>query len=160
MANEKLFYSYDQIHTLIKQGSHTVLEDNFNPDLILAIGGGGFIPGRILRNYINVPIVSLTMNFYNDKEEIQDKPNIEQMIDKSIVAGKRVLIVDEVDDTRKTLAFLLDYFAENGYEFEKLGIFVVHNKIKPKSYTFNGAVKYYSCVEVEDKWVVYPWDRI
>ena len=82
------------------------------------------------------------------------------MIDKSIVAGKRVLIVDEVDDTRKTLAFLLDYFAENGYEFEKLGIFVVHNKIKPKSYTFNGAVKYYSCVEVEDKWVVYPWDRI
>lgn len=45
MADEKVYVSYDDVHRLLAKVSQTVLE-SFKPDFIIAIGGGGFIPGK------------------------------------------------------------------------------------------------------------------
>ncbi len=52
---------------MIKEGS--IRLKNFKPDYIVAIAGGGLIPARILRTFINVPIISVTISFYNDKNQ-------------------------------------------------------------------------------------------
>lgn len=151
---DKLYYSYQDIHNLVKQGS--IRLKDFKPDYIIAVAGGGLIPARILRTFIGVPIISVTISFYNDKNEIMDIPKILQWIDKETIKGKNILIVDEVDDTRKTLSYLVEFFRQNS---KKLGVFVVNNKIKPKVYQIPDDVFYISCRENTDIWINYPWDN-
>ena len=89
--------------------------------MIIAIGGGGFIPARMLRSFLkepgqpNVRIMAIILSLY---EEIESENGIEkpgtqvvrtQWIDyhqsKIDLVGKNVLIIDEVDDTRTTLHY-------------------------------------------------------
>ena len=150
----KLYYSYSDIHNMVKEGSMRL--NNFKPDYIVAVAGGGLIPARMLRTFIDVPIISLTISFYNEKNQIMDIPKILQWVDKEVIKGKNILIVDEVDDTRKTLSYLVDFFYQNS---KKLGVFVVNNKIKNKVYKIPKDVLYISCKENTDIWINYPWDN-
>ena len=99
------------------------------------------------------------------------------------MVGKRVLIVDEVDDTRKTLGyvcvlwklmiiFLMVYrYAINELKKDveeqykalpadtpstEFAIFVVHNKLKEKAADIPSDVKYFPGANIEDLWVEYP----
>jgi hypoxanthine phosphoribosyltransferase len=68
------------------------------------------------------------------------------------VKGKRVLIVDEVDDTRTTLAYSVGQIKK--HEVEAVGIVVIHNKKKPKRSSLSSDVKYLVGEEIDDKWVL------
>ena len=150
----KLNYTYHEIHNMVKEGSLRLKD--FKPDYIVAVAGGGLIPARILRTFINVPIISLTISFYDENNQIMKNPKILQWIDKEVIYGKNILIVDEVDDTRKTLSYLIEFFNQNS---NKLGVFVVNNKIKEKVYKIPKDVLYISCRENTDIWINYPWDN-
>ena len=96
--------------------------DEFNPNVMIAIGGGGFVPARILRTFLkrhgakNIPIVAIGLSLYEDipqKEGPEEEAGAEvirtQWLDFSTIGmqdliGKRILIVDEVDDTRTVLS--------------------------------------------------------
>lgn len=150
----KLFYSYTDVHNMVKEGSMRL--KNFKPDYIVAVAGGGLIPARILRTFINVPIISVTISFYNEKDQIMDIPKILQWVDRETIKDKNILIVDEVDDTRKTLSYLVEFFNQNS---KNLGVFVVNNKIKKKVYKLPSDVMYIACRENTDIWINYPWDN-
>ncbi|KAK6429042.1 hypoxanthine-guanine phosphoribosyltransferase, partial [Oleoguttula sp. CCFEE 5521] len=89
---------------------------------MIAIGGGGYVPARILRSFIkrpghpNIPIQAIGLSLYeqlgNDTEVEQPGTKVTrtQWLDLSSLEmanliGKNVLIVDEVDDTRTTLEY-------------------------------------------------------
>lgn len=51
VKDTKIYISYNQVHQLIKDAVERFhINDGFKPDLMIAIGGGGFIPARILVN--------------------------------------------------------------------------------------------------------------
>lgn len=150
--SEKLFFSYDNIHNIIVSKMDQV--KLFDPDYILAIGGGGLIPARIIRSIIEKPILVITVASYDD-EVMKDDIKIVQWINDNL-KDKKVLIVDEIDDTRRTLHFCVNKLKLSN-NANNIGIFVVHNKIKNKCITFNN-LEYISGEDIEDKWVVYPWD--
>lgn len=108
----------------------------FKPDLIIAIGGGGFIPARILRTFLkeeNVPTVrifAIILSLYEDLasvSSVEEKPGVSvtrtQWIDykqcELDLVGKNVLIVDEVDDTRTTLHYALSELEKDAAEQAK-----------------------------------------
>lgn len=153
-STEKIYYSYEDIHKFVKRVSQKIRDDNYEPDVLIAIGGGGYIPGRILRNEFKKPIIGITINFYDENDQIQEKPNIHQWVNYNDVKNKKILIVDEVDDTRKTLHYIVDHL--KFFEPKEIGVVVLNNKLKPKL-DFED-VRYYSAQETEDKWIVYPWD--
>jgi uncharacterized protein len=151
---EKLYFSYQDIHNLcIKLGNK--ISQDFKPDYILAISGGGLIPGRIIRNILKKPVISVTVSYYDSNDIIQSEPNIIQWIDSKIIENKKILIIDEIDDTGRTLAYLINKLQESN--ISELGIGVLHNKLKKKEYELD-KIKYFSGLEIPDKWVVYPWD--
>lgn len=111
-----------QVHKLCQESADHLL-NQFKPNLIIAIGGGGYIPARILRSFLkqpgspNIPIQAIGLSLY---EELGGDSEVEvpgtkvtrtQWLDLSALGemqnlvGKRVLIVDEVDDTRTTLEY-------------------------------------------------------
>jgi len=158
---EKLYYRYEQMHNLCINSSNQLIND-FNPEVILAIGGGGLIPARMLRSSINVPIYVVSLSAYDENNNSLNEPQIVQWTDFENIRNKRILIVDEVDDTRKTLKYLVNKLVnEEQINRENLGIFVLHNKLKVKEIDLNDLdVGYYNSGEnVEDLWIVYPWEN-
>ncbi|ANB12902.1 xanthine phosphoribosyltransferase [Sugiyamaella lignohabitans] len=156
---EKVYISYNHVHKLCQEAAEVIKE--FNPHLMIAIGGGGFIPARILRTFLkkenakNIPIQAIGLSLYEDlgTDTVVETAGLEvvrtQWLDFGAMAehsvdliGKNVLIVDEVDDTRTTLHYALSELEKDVQEqAEKLGrtdevtkffIFVLHNKDKPK----------------------------
>jgi len=149
---EKIHYSYDDITNLIKSNIDRIKK--YEPDYIIAIGGGGLIPARILRNFIKKPIYVVTLSLYDDTH-IKDNVEIIQWINLDL-SNKKILIIDEVDDTRKTLDFCVKRLKKEN-NANKIGVFVLQNKLKEKLGNLPN-VHYISCEDINDKWVVYPWD--
>lgn len=113
-----------QVHKLCQASAPEILA-KLEPQLIIAIGGGGYVPARILRSFLkqsggrNIPIQAIGLSLYESLPTTTDKQVEEpgtkvtrtQWLDLSSLGemnnlvGKRVLIVDEVDDTRTTLEY-------------------------------------------------------
>ena len=152
---EKIYYNYENIHNLVVDLSNKIKNSDFKPDYILAIGGGGYIPARILRTFLKIPIVSVTINFYDSNNNIKNYPNVIQWLDNFELENKNLLIVDEIDDTRRTLKYVVSRLKKE--KIGNLGVAVIHNKKKNKEIEFLD-IPYFSALDIEDKWVVYPWD--
>ncbi|KAK9474648.1 phosphoribosyltransferase-like protein [Dipodascopsis tothii] len=146
---EKLYISYNHVHKLCKGAAETIKA--FKPDLMVAIGGGGFIPARILRTFLkspgskNIPIQAIGLTLYEEivtpaDDEAADKGTAEeeklgmevirtQWLDFTTLEshalnliGKNVLIVDEVDDTRTTLHYAVSELQKDvAVQAKKLG---------------------------------------
>ena len=101
--------------------------------MIVAIGGGGFIPARILRTELRVPILAVSLELYCTGMVNNHVIKKQWLGDQcsNWVRGKRILIVDEVDDTRTTLQYCVEEFIHN-HNPSAIAVCVVHNKIKPK----------------------------
>jgi len=155
----RLRFSYADLHYTIAQGAAQIIASDFQFDVILAIGGGGFIPARILRTYVEKPLIAISLARYHPDEPPSDVPHKLQWVEgvNHMITGKRVLIVDEVDDERTTLAFAIgELMVENPAE---IGVFVMHNKLKPKKAAYPDCVTHvFVGQDIEDVWVDYPWD--
>ena len=163
----KVYYSYDQIHNTVRNCVERCKK--FDPDVIIAIGGGGFIPARMLRTHIDVPILAVSVELYVKKESSDNgetfnssKPVITQWFNPDsfngrLVKGGKVLVVDEVDDTRTTLSYVINHLLKVNSP-ESVAAMVVHNKNKHKLGVLDSKVIYIEGENVEDKWIKYPWD--
>lgn len=181
VPDHKHYISYNNIHKLCKKSAELLHEKNEVPDIIIAIGGGGFIPARILRLFLkkykghNIPIQAIGLSLYEDfggSEKIGAEVVRTQWLDFSsldplMFVGKKLLIVDEVDDTRTTLHYAYRELEQDLREREgeegglSLGIFVLHNKDKPKKAELPQNVienRYWAALTLKDAWIVYPWD--
>eukprot|EP00667_Euglena_gracilis_P018960 EG_transcript_20248 len=153
--------SYADIHKLVAKTSQSI--NKFQPDVIVGIGGGGYIPARILRTFIpSAPVLAVTIQFYDDVNlEVRPEPKILQWIDDSTAAefitGKRVLIVDDIDDTRTTLGTVVPKMCE--FNPAKIAIFVLHSKKKEK-HAHADVEEWFVGEMIDDIWVEYPWDAI
>jgi uncharacterized protein len=188
--NEKVHVSYNQLHDLIRRTVQRMnIADNFSPTLLIAIGAGGFLPARILRNILkcrtdgkSLPIQTIGLSLYeNDAKDIcktQWLATDEQCEPLAVsFNGQRILIIDEVDETRTTLAYAVQELskdidrqrertrqnAQQEWIEPRLGVFVVHNKNVTKRACLPDDLmqhSYFVGEHVGKQWIVYPWDAL
>ncbi|KAK7991579.1 hypoxanthine-guanine phosphoribosyltransferase [Apiospora sp. TS-2023a] len=194
---EKVYVTYNDVHKLCQEAAVQILED-FQPNLMIAIGGGGYVPARILRSFLkqpgspNIPIQAIGLSLYEQLpennpqsgtttpgavEQIGHKVTRTQWLDLTSLGGmenlvgKRILIVDEVDDTRTTLEYAVKELEKDVEQVRQrlglneetqFGIFVLHNKDKPKKGTLPAHIttkeRYVAARTVGDIWICYPWE--
>ncbi|KAI6082525.1 PRTase-like protein [Hypoxylon rubiginosum] len=193
---EKIYVTYNDVHKLCQEAAPKILS-SFQPQLIIAIGGGGYVPARILRSFLkqpgspNIPIQAIGLSLYEQLpvtdaanastgavDKIGTKVTRTQWLDFSSLGeiqnlvGKRILIVDEVDDTRTTLEYAVKELEKDveaarqklGPSAEKtqFSIFVLHNKDKQKKGTLPVTMmeesRYLAARTVGDVWICYPWE--
>lgn len=159
MPADIFYVSYNTVHKLIKGLAKKIEDEGFDPDVIVAIGSGGFIPARIMKTFINRPIYAVGISYYGIDHKHRTHPTKIQWIDEvqEQLRGKKVLLIDEVDDTRATLAYCVGELLS--YKPEEIAVLVLHNKLKKKDVEFPPEIKrYYPALEISDKWIKYPWD--
>ncbi|WP_373740451.1 phosphoribosyltransferase [Neisseria sp.] len=157
---QKIWYTYDDIHRVIRNLAAKIQASGMKYDAMIAIGGGGFIPARMLRCFLDIPIYAVTTAYYDsdDLGKVTEEVKKVQWLDPvpEVLKGKNVLVVDEVDDSRVTLEFCLTELAKE--DFATIGIAVLHEKIKAKAGSIPAGMPYFSGITVEDLWINYPWD--
>ncbi len=154
--NSKIHLSWENIHNIIDHCAATVAE--FAPQVAVAIGGGGMAIARLIREQLDIPILFVGLQLYDKTGgQFKDGPRKFQWLGENEIAflrGKRVLLVDEIDDTGTTLRYCKDEFTMLG--IENIASYVVVKKIKgDKSYKHKNC--FYGVV-VDDRWVVFPWE--
>jgi len=181
---EHLRLTYNDVHNIIKKSSVEIKE--WKPNMLIAIGGGGFFPARVLRTFLkdeatkkNIPIYAIGLSLYESLPGTTAEQLGEQVIrtqwlgpeSSKLLLGRRALIVDEVDDSRKTLQYAVSELqkdvekellqlpeSERKAARTEFAIFVVNNKEKEKLGTIPGNVQYFCGLEVGDVWLDYPWE--
>lgn len=155
----RLYVRYEDVHRLVKSAVGRMQADGFDPDLIVAIGSGGFIPARIAKTFLNRPIYTVGISYYGMDHKHRAYPEKIQWIEEAqkLLCGKKILLIDEVDDTRGTLSYCLGELLK--YDPMDIAVCVLHNKLKEKETQFPPQIKrYYPAMEVGDVWIKYPWD--
>lgn len=122
---------------------------SFRPDVIVAIAKGGLIPARILSDLLGVDEIGvIEAKFYMGIDYRRDKPFIKSIAIPPI-KNKRVLVVDDVSDTGRTLQLVTDTLALHAPQaLKSLTLYV-----KPWS-TYTPDYFY----AVTDEWIVFPWE--
>ncbi len=142
--------------------TRSIVESGWIPDLIIAVARGGLLPAGAISYAMGVKAIG-TMNvvFYTGVGETLEKPELlPPLMDVSAVDGKRVLVVDDVADSGKTLKMVMKLLAEHGLSLDGDGAVQVDARCaviyqKPRSVLTPNYVW-----RVTDKWINFPWSTL
>jgi uncharacterized protein len=157
---KKVYINYNTIHKNTVNLAKKIKDTNIDIDYIIAIGTGGFIPGRIMKSCLNKPLRTVTVELYNENDNKTHQIKQIQWLSEEFIKdidGKNILIIDEMDDTRTTLAYCANEI--NKYNPNNILIGVLHNKLKNKLGVFDSKFIYIPNENINDIWVVYPWEN-
>jgi len=102
---KKIFIDFKQIKNDIKILANEIIHSKFNYQAIIAITGGGLVPARLLRNYLNIPIFCVNIKYYdkNDKAHlVEEKPGA--LMDMHIATPHEVTPIGEDEQPKYSLA--------------------------------------------------------
>lgn len=141
--------SWQKVHDMLMKTAHKIRFDNFKPDLIVGVCRGGWLPARVLSDLLGVSrMASVTVEFYSGVVQRRRSPRITQPLTVH-VKGKKLLIVDDVADTGKSLRLVRSHLIES--DPKEIRLTTMYRKpwsiLTPDYYE-----KETSC------WVVFPWE--
>jgi uncharacterized protein len=141
--------TWNKIYSMLLDQSRKICESGFKPEVIVGICRGGWLPARVLSDLLGNPsLASVRAESYVGIGEAKSHPDLAQVLSTD-VAGKSVLVVDEVADSGRSLKLVVDHVMEQGAREVKTVVLYVKSccGFKPDFY---GAET--GC------WVVFPWE--
>jgi len=141
--------TWNKICDMLLSQAEKIRQSSFKPDVIVGVTRGGWVPARVLSDLLGVPdFATVRVEFYLGVTETRNEPVLIQGV-SAAVTGKKVLIVDDVADTGKSLQLAREHVLQQGATEVKIA--TVYRKpwsvIKPDYYETET-----SC------WVVFPWE--
>lgn len=142
--------TWDQIYNMLLNLADKVREDRFYPDVIVGICRGGWLPARVMSDLLERPeLANVRVEFYLGVAETKTEPVITQPVSASMT-DKKVLIMDDVADTGKSLRLVKDHVENQSAQSAKIATIY----FKPWSET---VPDYYE--KKTTCWIVFPWER-
>jgi hypoxanthine phosphoribosyltransferase len=122
----------------------------FEPDVVLAVARGGFVPARLVCDFLRLDrLGSLQLRHYaagargQEQVELLSPPNVD-------VEGLRVLVVDDVNDSGETVAAARRILQQASPS--ELRIAVLHEKERSRE-----AADFVARRPESGQWIVYQW---
>jgi len=127
-----------------------IRKNGFKPDLIVGVCRGGWPPARVMSDLLGNPqMANVKAEFYLGVVETKGEPIITQPVSVS-VRDKRVLIVDDVADTGKSLSLVKSHLQELGAtEVRSVTLYYKPWSIITPDYS----------EKKSKRWVIFPWER-
>ena len=138
-----------KIQNLSRRLARQIQADHFYPDVVIAIARGGFVPARLLCDYLDIyNLTCIRIAHYTGTDSTgQARLSIPLNID---IRGMSVLLVDDVDDTGDTLQLALTHL--HSFSPAVIRVAVLHHK------TVASVVPDYYAEKVTHwRWITYPW---
>lgn len=144
--------SFHEVLRLSKNLAQKIKASGYMPDLIVAIGRGGFVPGRLVSDFLLFnDLTSMKIEHYSRAADMRAEARIKFPVPVDIT-GKKVLIVDDVTDTGETLKLAVDYVLN--LKPAEIRTAVLQHKTCS---TF--MPDFYAQKIVKWRWIIYPWAK-
>lgn len=142
--------SWNESYELGRRLAYEVKRSGFRPDLIVAIGRGGYVPARVVSDFLLFSLLA-SIKIEHWVTAACKKPQATVRFPLAVDAcGQKVLIIDDVTDTGETLRTAVDYIRELGAAEIRTGV-LQHKTVSPF------VPDYYGEVVAEWRWIIYPW---
>ncbi|WP_104127052.1 phosphoribosyltransferase [Cryobacterium sp. Y57] len=124
----------------------------FHPDVVIAIARGGLLlAGAVSYALGTKNCGSINVEFYTGIDERLPEPVLSApMLDAPALAGKRVLLVDDVSDSGHTLALVMRLLGETAMEVCTATLYTKPRTVHVPDFTWRET----------DKWIVFPWSAL
>jgi len=141
--------TWNQIYDMLLHLAERIRKTGFKPEILVGVSRGGWPPARVLSDLLGNPnLANVKAEFYLGVAETKGEPTLTQPVSVE-VADKRVLIVDEVADTGKSLKLVKEHIIEQGAREVKIATVYY----KPWSIV---TPDYYG--KETKRWIVFPWE--
>jgi hypoxanthine phosphoribosyltransferase len=146
---EREVLDWGRFGTAGREVAQAIADDGFRPEGILAIARGGLLLAGALSYALDIKsIYLLNVQFYSGIDERLAAPVLlDPVPDVAALAGRRILIVDDVADTGGTLQVVQDLYAGTVAEARTAVLYE-----KPHS-----TVKCDYVWRRTDLWINFPW---
>ena len=150
MTPKKTFYTYENMHGDLLEIIRAIYEDCWRPDIILAIGRGGYIPGVYMSQWYDIPLHAYHYS-------LRDIERIDRFNPDLIEAckNKKVLIVDDICDMGSTFASIKSVLDQ--LDCDSKFACLIYN-IGEENFEPDYWGKEINKKE-ESTWIVYPWEN-
>ena len=146
--------NWEYIYGLCRDVSREVREDDFEPDVIVALARGGWFAGRCICDFLGLDdLTSLKMEHYVGTAEKADEPQVRYPMPEGSVEGKDVLIIDDIADTGGSIERAYEYVNErNPGQVRTATLQLLQSSEFEPDYVGERLEEW--------TWVVYPWNFI
>jgi hypoxanthine phosphoribosyltransferase len=146
---ERETLTWDGFGEACRELARRIVADGFAPDVVVAIARGGLLPAGAVAYGLGVKNCgALNVEFYTGIGTVLDAPAVlPPELDMSYLAGRRVLLVDDVADSGRTLALAVDLLREQGAEVRSVTIFTKPGSIARPDYSWRET----------GLWIDFPW---
>lgn len=141
--------TWSQVYEMLMDMAKMIRVENFHPDVVVGVVRGGLIPACILADLLETPqLVILQIEHYKGIAVARDMPTLKQPLSSSVM-NKKVLVVDDIADTGKSLRLAISHIEQQGAKQTKTATLYYKpcSELVPDFYE-----------RQTHNWVVFPWE--
>lgn len=148
-AVEREVLTWSELGEVTDHLARQVVDSGFRPEIIIAIARGGLVIAGSMTYALDVKLVdAINVEFYIDVNETRPDPILlAPMLDSASIAGQKILVVDDVADSGRTLALVLKLL--RGFGADVCSAVLYH---KPRSIVTPDFFWRHT-----DAWITFPW---
>ena len=142
-------FSWDEFGDAARVLASDVLASGFRPDVVVAIARGGLLLAGAIAYALDVKSCgALNVEFYTGEDARLPEPVIlAPMLDQDSLAGKRVLVVDDVSDSGRTLAMVVALLGRTDAEVRSVCLYSKPGTVLEPDFVWRST----------DRWIDFPW---
>ncbi|CUR55757.1 Phosphoribosyltransferase [metagenome] len=152
VTDEREILTYEQFGVAVRDLAQAVVDDGYEPDLILSIARGGLALGMGLGYALDVKNLSVVnVEFYTGVDERLEMPVMLPPTPAVVdLSGMKVLIADDVADTGRTLELVQDFCAGHVAESRTAVIYDKPASVIAPTYSWRHT----------SRWIDFPWSSL
>lgn len=145
--------SFDEVYDMVRRVSGEVKASGYEPTTVVGLARGGWVSARLMCDFLGITdLISLKVEHWLQTGRTKDEATICYPFSGDL-RGKRLLVVDDITDTGKSLITSTGYLRQFGPAEIRTATmqYIPQSKFRPDY--FADEVKVWT-------WFVYPWNWI
>ncbi len=145
----KEILTWEGLGAASRELAQDIANAGFEPDVIIAVARGGLCLAGALTYALGVKLSdAINVEFYTDvNQTLPDPVLLAPMLDTESIAGKRILVVDDVADSGRTLGLVIKLLRGFGAEVRSAVLYSKPRTLIQPDYVWRAT----------DDWIVFPW---
>lgn len=146
---QKEILTWEGFGVASRELAQTIADDGYEPEIIIAVARGGLVDAGALSYALGVKLSdAINVEFYTDVHTtLPDPILLEPMLDVASISGRKLLVVDDVADSGRTMKLVLEILREQGAEVRSAVLYEKSVSVVKPDYTWRHT----------DEWIVFPW---
>jgi xanthine phosphoribosyltransferase len=155
MEEPTLFYiPYESFLADVEAVAVQIEADSWKPDFLVGIGRGGLVPAAFLSHRLDIAMLSVDIS--SGEAGFADELLVK--LAAKIDAGRRLLIIDDINDSGGTILALRSAIEEKAGNGQQLRVAVLIDNVRSR------AVAEYCARRIDrdddKRWFVFPWEAV